>query len=111
MVWAFVAGTLIGFPVGCYLREQGYTKRMRNAFHALQPDSDYLSTDNLEKLLPHQRREKFYKDVEKGMARPEDFERYVYGGNYDRKFYTDSRDRIEDKARATLNEWENDAKW
>ena len=52
MVWSFVAGTLIGFPIGCYLRENGYTKKMRKAYYALQPDSNYLATDNLEKLLP-----------------------------------------------------------
>ena len=33
---------------------------------------------------PNQKRDKFYKDVEKGLARPEDFERYIYGGTADR---------------------------
>ena len=111
MVWAFGAGILVGFPAGCYLREHGYLRKMRNAYSALRPDADYLPTNNLDKLLPNQKREKFFMDLKKGMANKEDFERYIYGGNYDRKFFTDERDKLEDKARDQLREWEDDAKF
>ena len=96
MVWAFCVGLVVGLPAGCYLREKGYAKRMRHAYHAMLPDDKGLSTDNLDKLLPNQKREKFYRDVEKGLVRPEDFERYIYGGTHDRKFYHDERDLQED---------------
>ena len=76
---------------------------MRNAYEVLHPTADYLPTNNLDKLMPTQRRDKFFKDLEKGMANKEDFERYIYGGNYDRKFYTDERDKMEDKARDQLS--------
>ena len=32
MVWAFVVGLCAGLPAGCYLREQGYGKKLRNAY-------------------------------------------------------------------------------
>ena len=48
MVWAFCVGLGMGFPVGCYMREKGYTGRMRNAMMALNPDKEHLKTDNLE---------------------------------------------------------------
>ena len=44
------------------------------------------------------------------MADPKDFERYIYGGNYDRKFYHDDRDAVEDKVRNQIQNWDNDAK-
>ena len=100
MVWAFVVGLCAGLPAGCYLREHGYTTKLRNAYGALTPGQDHLRTDTLEKLLPDQKREKFYQDLKTGLARPEDFERYIYGGNYDRKFGHDDRDRIEDEVRS-----------
>ena len=67
-------------------------------------------TDNLEKLLPHQKRDKYFRDLQKGKAKPEDFERYIYGGNYDRKITTDETDKQEDKARGTINQWDNETK-
>ena len=63
MVWTFCAGMIMGFPVGCYLREQGYLRKMRNAYSALRPEADFLPTDNLDKLLPHQKRDKFFSDL------------------------------------------------
>ena len=83
---------------------------MRNAYGALHPDSDMLATKNLDALLPGARRDKFYKDLAKGLAKPEDFERYVYGGNYGRKFYTDDRDKMEDSAMDTISKWEEETK-
>ena len=43
------------------------------------------------------------------MAKPEDFERYIYGGNFDRKFYHDDRDEIEDKTNKKLRDWDQQA--
>ena len=40
MVWAFFAGLCVGLPAGCYLREQGYTSKFRNAYRALTPNSE-----------------------------------------------------------------------
>ena len=56
MVWAFCTGLVVGFPVGCYLREKGYTNRMRNAYVSMAPEKSKYSTDNLDKLLPDQKR-------------------------------------------------------
>ena len=61
-------------------------------------------------MLPNQKKEKYFRDLQKGMAKPEDFERYIYGGNYDRKFYTDTIDKQEDQARLQLREWDNETK-
>ena len=44
------------------------------------------------------------------MANTEDFERYIYGGNYGRKFGHDKRDDVEDEVRAQIRNWDNDAK-
>ena len=44
------------------------------------------------------------------MAKPEDFERYIYGGNYDRKFGHDEQDAIEDKVREQIRDWNQEAK-
>ena len=110
MVWAFVTGICFGLPAGCYLRENGYANKLKMAYGALQPGSNNLSTDNLEKLMPNQKRNQFYQDLQRGLAKPEDFERYVYGGNYDRKKGHDDRDAIEDKVRDQIREWNNEAK-
>ena len=110
MVWAFVAGICAGLPAGCYLREHGYADKLRNAYGALQPGRDDMRTDNLEKLMPTQKRNQFYQDLQRGLAKPEDFERYVYGGNYDSKFGHDDRDAIEDKVRDQIRDWNMEAK-
>ena len=44
------------------------------------------------------------------MAKPEEFERYMYGGNYDRKFFTDDTDKQIDKSREQQNKWNNEIK-
>ena len=44
------------------------------------------------------------------MAKPEEFERYVYGGNYDRKFYSDDTDAQIDKSREHLTKWNDEIK-
>ena len=47
MVWAFVGGMLMGFPVGCYFREHGYSSKLKNAIRELRPENK-LRTDNFE---------------------------------------------------------------
>ena len=59
-------------------------------------------------MLHEKKVRKYYDDMKAGLAKPEDFERYLYGGNYDRKFFHDDRDAIEDQARNKLREWEAD---
>merc|ERR1712086_356156 len=110
MVWAFVAGISIGLPVGCYFREQGYSKKMKSAWRELNPIEDEFKTDNIDPYLGDKKRIQYRKDLQTGMAKPEDFERYIYGGTYDRKFFTDDTDRQIDEARARLDQWERAAK-
>lgn len=40
MVRFFAAGLFVGFPLGCYLREQGYHKRIQAAYKVLKPGDD-----------------------------------------------------------------------
>ena len=110
MVWAFCTGLVIGFPVGCYLREKGYATRLRNAYVAVAPEQSKYTTDNLQKLLPDQRRNQFYRDLKTGDAKPQDFERYIYGGQYSRKFGSDDRDAAEDKSNDIVREWDQQAR-
>jgi hypothetical protein len=39
--------------------------------------------------------------LKKGTAATEDFERYIYGGTYNKRT-TDQRDRVEEEVRSTL---------
>ena len=110
MVWAFVTGLCFGLPAGVYLREKGYATKMRNAYQAMNPNEVQYKTDNFEKLDGKKKADKYYRDLKTGMADPKDFERYIYGGNYDRKFYHDDRDAVEDKVRGQIQSWDNDAK-
>ena len=56
MVWAFVGGICVGFPVGCYLREKGYSAKLRGAYQIMTPNKEHYTTDNLEKLMPDRAR-------------------------------------------------------
>ncbi len=40
MVRFFMAGLCTGFPIGCYLREQGYHKKIAEAYKVLRPGSE-----------------------------------------------------------------------
>jgi len=40
MVRYFMAGLCTGMPLGCYLREQGYHKRLAAAYKVLRPGAD-----------------------------------------------------------------------
>jgi hypothetical protein len=35
MVYAFGVGLLIGLPVGCYMRERGYTQKIMKAYEIM----------------------------------------------------------------------------
>ena len=82
---------------------------MKTAYKAFYPEDTY-KTDNLDPLVPRHRTEQYHKDLARGLAKPEDFERYVYGGTYDRKAGTDDRDRLEDRVEAKYRQWNEDAK-
>ena len=108
MVWAFVTGMVMGFPVGCYMREQGYSTKLKNAMNALSP-TDY-STDNFEKVTNSKKRERYYRDLQSGMAKPEDFERYVYGAQANKKFGQDAQDKMDEKATEQIRKWEEETR-
>ena len=40
MVRVFAAGLFAGFPIGCYLREKGYHKRLQDAYRVLRPGKE-----------------------------------------------------------------------
>ena len=120
-----MTGLCVGLPVGCIMRERGYVNKLRNAYAALRPEEKSKSssivmissilfgvgfgTDNLDKLLSEKKVRQFHQDLQNGLAKPEDFERYIYGGNYDRKVISDDRDRAEDKVRDQIKQWEEES--
>ena len=85
-------------------RGMGSLKQNRQGVNEVQGDF-YLDVKN-PKLFKKVR--KFYDDMKSGLAKPEDFERYIYGGNYDRKFFHDDRDAVEDKVRAQIRKWDEE---
>ena len=40
MVRFFAAGLFIGLPLGCYLREKGYHRRLQDAYRVLRPGNE-----------------------------------------------------------------------
>lgn len=76
-MYAFVTGMFIGLPIGCYLREVGVARKLRNAFEVFIPAP---SADRMDKF--RSKNDDFYKNLKKGQADVKDFERYIYGGNY-----------------------------
>ena len=44
------------------------------------------------------------------MAKPEDFERYIYGADSNKKFGRDAQDKMEDVATAQIRKWEEETK-
>ena len=72
----------------------------------MSPESDPFPTNNLKEKMGYNKRDKYYQDLKSGQAKPEDFERYIYGGNYDRKFQSDDRDALEDRGRKQFHQWE-----
>ena len=79
---------------------------MRMAYVAVAPEKSKYKTDNLDRLLPDQKRNQYFKDLKTGNAKAEDFERYIYGGNYNRKFGHDDRDAAEDKSNEIVRGWD-----
>ena len=89
MVYAFFVGVTIGLPLGCYLREVGYARKIKNAYNIFVPVSSERESD---KYI--NKSSQFYDNIKKGQVDPKDFERYIYGGSYaDRTL--DSIDKVE----------------
>ena len=107
MVWAFVVGLSFGFPTGVYLREKGYTGRMRVAYNTLLPNNSNLDVDNYGRLSGEKKRDQYYKDLKAGLVSNKDFERYIFGGKKDRK-YSDERDLYEDKLMEKKRQFERE---
>lgn len=45
MVWAFCVGLFVGLPVGCYLREVGYSRKAKDAWSIFFPDKGEVQMD------------------------------------------------------------------
>ena len=45
MVWAFVVGMFVGLPMGCYLREVGYSRKAKDAWAVFFPDDGKIKMD------------------------------------------------------------------
>jgi hypothetical protein len=80
MVYAFFVGLFVGLPVGCYLRERGYTNKVMRAYEVFTPVTDVKKSDEFKST-----NKQFYEDLKRGLVSNEDFERYIYGGNRNEK--------------------------
>ena len=97
MVLAFVVGLVVGLPVGCYLREMGYAGKVKKAYQVFSPLS------NERKIVKYENKTKeFYDSIAKGDADHKDFERYIYGGSYNKR-NNDDRDDIETQIRIDID--------
>ena len=45
MVYAFFVGLTVGLPVGCYLREVGYAKKLKDAYYIFAAAPDTHTSD------------------------------------------------------------------
>ena len=45
MVYAFFVGMFVGLPIGCYLRERGYTQKVMKAYDVISPAGDLKKSD------------------------------------------------------------------
>jgi hypothetical protein len=100
-MYAFFVGGVFGMPLGCYLREKGFSDRFVRAYRELQPrkEEDELKSET----------DEFYKAVKLGRADPKDFERYIYGRSY-KGMTHDDRDDFEDKVRSEVNHFQDSIK-
>ena len=96
MVYAFGVGLFIGLPIGCYLREKGYAHKIRQAYDIFNTKRDERKMDQFQST-----NKQFYDNLKKGQVNNEDFERYIYGGTFNKRT-SDERDRIEDDVRKQL---------
>lgn len=96
MVWAFCVGLFVGLPVGCYLREVGYSRKAKDAWAVLFPDNGNVQMDRF-----RNNGVEFSEKLKKGEAQVQDFERYIYGGTKNLK-NLDERDREEEKERQKI---------
>lgn len=93
MVRYFMAGLCTGMPLGCYLREQGYHKRLAAAYKVLRPGTDgkflfivlaCILTIAFLSIAPKMSEFRdtagdFYRDLQKGRVEQKDFEKHIYG--------------------------------
>jgi hypothetical protein len=93
MVYAFMFGLFLGLPVGCYLREAGYANKFQTAYNLFFPNQHEVKMDRY-----RDKSKEFYDNLKKGNVAVEDFERYVYGGEKNRKVQ-DDRDKMDDMER------------
>jgi hypothetical protein len=98
-MYAFVTGMFIGLPFGCYLREVGVAKKLRNAYELFVPAP---AADRMDKF--RSKSDDFYKNLKKGQADVKDFERYIYGGNYN-EMSKDATDIAEKDLEKTMKEY------
>jgi len=77
MVSAFIVGLTFGLPLGCYMREVGYAKKLQDAYRVFVPAPSTHTSDELKNKNVN-----FYENIKKGQVDPKEFERYVYGGQY-----------------------------
>ena len=52
MVYAFFVGLTIGLPLGCYLREVGYTRKIQSAYNIFVPQSLEKQADKYKSRAP-----------------------------------------------------------
>ena len=77
MVYAFMFGLFVGLPLGCYLREAGYARKFQNAYNIFFPDTNEMKMDRYKN-----KSKEFFENLKKGQVEAKDFERYIYGGQY-----------------------------
>lgn len=100
MALAFGVGLVVGIPAGCYLRERGYTQKAVQAYELFSPKTNAKKSDQFQNT-----NKQFYDNIKKGQVNHEDFERYIYGGTYNKKT-TDDRDKVEDEMRQKLQNYQ-----
>ena len=82
--------------MGCYLREAGYHHKFRRAYESFVPTTERQRSDQFRNTT-----QEFYKNLSRGQVDNKDFERYIYGGSYN-KLVEDDRDKIETEMRQKL---------
>ena len=94
MVYSFAIGMFVGLPVGCWMREQGHHHRAMRAYRVMFPKEAAPISDSYQNT-----NEQYQKDLMAGRVEPKDFERYIYGKEYNKQRGTDERDLAETETR------------
>lgn len=99
MVYAFFVGLTLGLPLGCYLREQGYASKLKNAYHVFVPPPDAHQSDKFKNT-----NKQFYDNIKKGQVDHTEFERYIYGGTYAKRSQ-DNVDKVEEEVNKQMRDY------